>query len=184
MGPLQDPPERRANQERSCPPGKRLRRRPRRRLCLLKGCKQRFRAKHPRSRYCSDDCRREALRWSRWKAQKQYRSTGSGKKKRREQSRRHRKRASTRKRLKSAAQGPARVITSKFFRMLLRPAGLLRPVCSNQAFSPAALLFEGMPACSAARAGAGTALEGTPSAQSIPAALAQDRSFSLMKGSW
>ncbi len=182
MGPIQDPPERRANQEQRRRAAKRLTRRPRRRRCLLKGCERKFRPKHPWSRYCSEECRCRARRWSRWKAQKKYRSTGPGKKKRQEQSRRNRKQAGTRKRLKSAAHGPARVITAKFFRMPLRSAGLLCPVRSNEPFSPAALLFEGMPARSGACPGAGTALEGTLPARSSPAVLSQDGSFALMEG--
>ena len=88
-------------------------RRPRMRRCLLKGCERRFRPKHPWSRYCGDDCRSKARRWSRWKAQKRYRATGFGKQQRRAQSCRHRERVRTRKPSKSATDEPARVIKAK-----------------------------------------------------------------------
>jgi hypothetical protein len=115
MGPAQHPPEQRAKQERSRWAAKRHKRRPRLRWCLLKGCGQRFRPKHPWSRYCGDDCRNKAKRWSRWKAQKRYRGTGLGKQKRREQSCRHRERVRTRKPCKSPSDESARVIKAKNF---------------------------------------------------------------------
>jgi len=182
MGPTQDPPERHTNQDRSQRAAKRRTRRPRLRLCLLKGCERRFRPKHPWSRYCGDDCRSKARRWSRWKAQKRYRATGFGKQQRKAQSCRHRERVRTRKRSKSATNEPARVITVKFFRVHLRPSGLLRDVLANPPFPAAAILFEGMPARTGACPGAGTALEGTLPAGSGPAVLSQDRSFALMEG--
>lgn len=113
MGPTQDPTQRRANQERSRWAAKRRARRPRLRRCLLKGCERRFRPKHPWARYCGDDCRSKARRWSRWKAQKRYRVTGFGKQQRRAQSCRHRERIRTRKPSKSATDEPARIITAK-----------------------------------------------------------------------
>lgn len=64
----------------------------RERQCLLKGCDQPFRAKHPLARYCSGECRREARRWQRWKARLRYRSSPRGRGKRRDQSRRRRER--------------------------------------------------------------------------------------------
>jgi hypothetical protein len=64
-------------------------------------------------RYCSEECRREARRWSRWKAQQTYRETAAGKEKRNEQSRRYRERV--RKRSEQAPQETARVITKDFF---------------------------------------------------------------------
>lgn len=115
MRPTQDPPERDANQERIPRPAKRRSRRPRRRRCLLKGCERKFRPKHPWSRYCGDDCRSKARRWSRWKGQKRYRATGSGKKQRKAQSCRYRERVRTRKRSNSATNELARVITAKNF---------------------------------------------------------------------
>jgi len=64
--------------------------RPRTRRCLLKGCEHRFRPREARQRYCSEQCRREARRWSRWKAQQSYRATAGGREKRNGQSRRYR----------------------------------------------------------------------------------------------
>jgi hypothetical protein len=67
-------------------------RRPRRRVCLLKGCERRFRPVHPLARYCSPGCREEARRWREWKARHRYRQSEGGKQKRRAQSRRYRMR--------------------------------------------------------------------------------------------
>jgi len=75
----------------------RLRRRPRLRRCLLKGCERRFHPRHARQRYCSEGCRREARQWSRWKAQHRYRKTTAGKQKRNDQSRLYRERVRSRK---------------------------------------------------------------------------------------
>ena len=72
-------------------------RRPRPRLCLLKGCEQRFRPRRARQRYCSEPCRKAARAWSRWKAQQSYRATAAGKQKRNGQSRRYRERVRSRK---------------------------------------------------------------------------------------
>jgi len=41
---------------------------PRARHCLLKGCERRFDPRRATQRYCSEECRRAARRWSRWKA--------------------------------------------------------------------------------------------------------------------
>ncbi len=88
--------------------------------CLLKGCEQRFRPPQPRQRYCSEQCRKAARAWSRWKAQESYRTTAAGKQKRNGQSRRYRERVRSRKPPGSeAAPEAARVITKKFFRGLL-----------------------------------------------------------------
>ena len=96
------------------------------RHCLLKGCEQRFRPRQPRQRYCSAGCREAAREWSRWKAQDRYRATPAGKRKRNGQSRRYRERVRNRKQAgKEAVSESARVITTNFFRCLLRPAGLL-----------------------------------------------------------
>jgi hypothetical protein len=65
---------------------------PRARHCLLKGCERRFDPRRAAQRYCSEECRRAARRWSRWKAQQSYRATAAGKDKRNEQSRRYRER--------------------------------------------------------------------------------------------
>ena len=88
-------------------------RRPRERLCLLKGCEQPFRPSRARALYCSEACRRAARTWSRWKAQQIYRATRAGKDRRRQQSRRYRERV--RNRRPAAKKDAARVITHNFF---------------------------------------------------------------------
>jgi hypothetical protein len=124
MGPSESPTGRPENQEGR---RKRVTRRPRMRMCLLKGCEQRFHPRQARQRYCSERCRAEARRWSRWKAQQQYRATATGQQKRNGQSRRYRERVRSRKTPQPEAVGEAaRVITKNFFRGPLRPARLLR----------------------------------------------------------
>jgi hypothetical protein len=113
VGPDEDstlPPE---DREPGQPPG----RRPRTRCCLLKGCERRFCPQRARQRYCSDDCRRAARRWSRWKAQQNYRATAVGKERRNGQSRRYRQRARNRQPAapEEAVPEAARVITHHFF---------------------------------------------------------------------
>lgn len=91
-----------------------LARRPRTRMCLLKGCEQPFHPQQASERYCSAHCREKAREWSAWKAQQKYRATLWGKEKRKAQSRRYRKRkkeASDRE----AADEAARVISPKIF---------------------------------------------------------------------
>jgi hypothetical protein len=66
--------------------------RPRRRLCLLKGCEQAFEPSHAQARYCSACCRAGARRWRRWRASRTYRASEQGQSRRREQSRRYRQR--------------------------------------------------------------------------------------------
>ena len=66
--------------------------RPRRRLCLLKGCEQPFEPSHPQARYCSAGCRAAARRWRCWRASRTYRAGEAGQARRREQSRRYRER--------------------------------------------------------------------------------------------
>ncbi len=113
---------------------KRLARRPRMRRCLLKGCEQRFHPRQARQRYCSERCREAARQWSRWKAQQRYRATTGGKQKRHGQSQRYRERVRSGKPPEPEAVGEAaRVITKKFFRGLLRPAGLLRGIRTRAA---------------------------------------------------
>jgi hypothetical protein len=121
MGPAEDSTRLAEGQEH----GRRTRptRCPRTRSCLLKGCEQRFRPQRAQQRYCSEECRRAARRWSRWKAQQSYRATAAGKEKRNGQRRRYRERV--RNRQQPAPQEAARVITKDFFRSLLRSAGLL-----------------------------------------------------------
>jgi hypothetical protein len=64
----------------------------RRRRCLLKGCEQSYRPIRPQSRYCSDACRQEARRWRRRHASRTWRASPTGRRCRREQSRRYRQR--------------------------------------------------------------------------------------------
>ena len=136
-------------------------RRPRQRCCLLKGCEQRFDPRQAGQRYCSEDCRKAARKWSRWKAQQRYRETVAGKAKRNEQSRCYRQRAKTREASDpEAVKQAARVITPEhFFRAHLRPAGVLRAIRATASKSLAALLLRGMPASAGAGRAAGAALE-------------------------
>ncbi len=144
MGPTEHttcpPPDR----ETARPPGHH----PRSRLCLLKGCERRFHPRRPGERYCSEECRRAARDWSRWKAQQSYRATAAGKEKRNGQSRRYRQRVRDRGQTPpdDALPESARVITESFFRPLLRPARLLRGIHPGAPFAPAALLFTRLPA--------------------------------------
>jgi hypothetical protein len=104
-----------------------LKRRPRTRCCLLKGCEQRFHPQQARQRYCCDGCRKAARKWSRWKAQERYRESAAGQQKRNDQSRRYRERVKDQKPSElEAVSEAARVITTEHsFRPLLRPARLL-----------------------------------------------------------
>lgn len=157
------PPESRTSHPEKQEAGRRKRpvRRPRRRWCLLKGCEQRFRPRQARQRYCSECCREAARRWSVWKAQERYRETAAGQQKRNRQSRRYREKIKIRKPQEpEAVSGTARVITTEhFFRLLLRPAGLLRGNRASAAKSPATFLFARVPARAGAGAGTGAALE-------------------------
>ena len=89
MGPTQRPPKFVGLQEAwpSCSSP-----RPRRRLCLLKGCEQSFEPTHPQARYCTADCRAAARRWRCWRASRTYRASEEGQAQRREQSQRYRER--------------------------------------------------------------------------------------------
>jgi hypothetical protein len=119
MGPSEDCTRQPDRRERAR--GKRPRRRPRSRQCLLKGCERCFRPQRARERYCSPECREAARKWSHWKAQQKYRATAAGKKKRNGQSRRYRERVRERQPATSEEVLPqaARVITPNFFRSLL-----------------------------------------------------------------
>jgi hypothetical protein len=159
MGPLESPTGHRENQ------GARRRKRrgwrPRLRRCVLKGCEQRFHPRQARQRYCSQRCREEARKWSRWKAQQRYRETAGGQEKRNGQSRRYRERIKSRKPAQpEAVSEGARVITPEhFFRAHVRPAGLLWAIRASAAKSVAALLFVGMPASAGTGPRTGAALE-------------------------
>jgi hypothetical protein len=141
-------------------PGCRRRSAPRARRCLLKGCEQSFPPRRVDQRYCSEACRRAARRWSRWKAQQNYRATVVGRDKRNGQSRRYRERV--RNRLPAAPEEAipetARVITKNFFRSLLRPAGLLRGIRSAATITAPTFLFACMPARCGTSLAAGAAL--------------------------
>ena len=152
------PPESRTRPRKNQAAGRR--KQPRRRQCLLKGCEQRFRPRQARQRYCSEDCRKAARKWSRWKAQQKYRTTDGGKQKRNGQGRRYRERVKSRKPPESeAVSEAARVITQgHFFRAHLRPAGVLRRIRPTAAKSLAALLLRVVPASDGTRSTAGAAL--------------------------
>ena len=90
-------------------------RRPRRRVCLLKGCGRVFRPPQPLARYCSAACQAEARRWRQWKARRRYRQSLNGQQKRRAQSRRYRERRKERQAQETTAVAAARVIPTKFF---------------------------------------------------------------------
>jgi hypothetical protein len=159
MGPPESPTRHRENQATGR--RKRLPPRARTRRCLLKGCEQRFHARQARQRYCSERCRAEARKWSRWKAQQRYRETVAGQQKRNGQSQRYRERVKNRKPPEpEAVNETARVITPEdFFRAHVRPARVLRAIRTPAAKSLATLLFAGVPASAGAGRGAGTALE-------------------------
>ena len=67
------------------------------RRCLLKGCEQSFRPRHPQERYCCPRCRQEAAHWRRWHSSRTYRASEPGKQRRQQQSRRYRERLQQRR---------------------------------------------------------------------------------------
>jgi hypothetical protein len=67
------------------------------RICLLKGCEERFSPQHPRARYCSEPCRDAARDWSVWQAGRRYRPSERGKECRRQQAYRYRERVRQRR---------------------------------------------------------------------------------------
>lgn len=116
MSPCEDPSTHPQNQAKESRQPRRPRaRRPRSRVCLLKGCTQTFRPDHPLERYCGDECRERARQWREWKARQRYRQSNEGKQKRRAQNRRYRLRIKSRKSEKPAAGSVARVIATKLF---------------------------------------------------------------------
>ena len=158
MGPSENHTRPRRNQTAGRP---KRPRRPRMRRCLLKGCEQSFHPRQAGQRYCGEDCRKAARRWSRWKAQRKYRATVAGKAKRNHQSQCYRERVKTRKPPETEpVNEAARVISPEhFFRTQLRPAGVLRAIRTSAAKSFAALLFACLPARDGASPATGTALE-------------------------
>lgn len=105
MGPSEDRPTTEKNQDGRLRTTRRRNpaRRPRSRICLLKGCERRFRPRHPLTRYCSDGCRGQARRWREWKARHRYRQSEGGKQKRQAQSRRYRIRRKRAEKAKAAS---------------------------------------------------------------------------------
>ncbi len=143
-------------------------RQPRTRQCLLKGCGRHFRPRQGRERYCSQECRRAARKWSCWKARQSYRATATGKEKRNGQSRRYRERVKHRQQAAPPQADPAaRVITQDFFRAPLRPPRLLRGLRPPAAITTPAILLAGLQAGHGASLGART-----PVAPGAAAALA------------
>jgi hypothetical protein len=140
---------------------KRRVRRPRRRVCLLKGCERVFRPQQPLARYCSEACRAEARRWRQWKARRRYRHSPNGKQKRQAQSRRYRERRQVAPERKTVIDSAARVIPIEFFFVLLRPSGVLCGIPAQPAFTPAAVLFPPLPPRAGTGSGAGAALAPT-----------------------
>jgi hypothetical protein len=92
-----------------------------------------------------------------------YRATEHGKDKRKDQCRRNRRRIKKRENPElEPADEAARVITTDFFRLLLRPARVLRDVQAQPEITAATLLLKGMPESYGACLGAGTAMEESP----------------------
>lgn len=157
MGPSENRTPRCAKQHRAG--RKRPTRRPRGRQCLLKGCGRRFRPRQARERYCSQECRQGARKWSCWKARQSYRSTDAGKQKRNGQSRRYRERVKSRQQPVAPQADPAaRVITQDFFRALLRPTRLLSGLRASAAFAAPTILYARLPAGHGTSLGARTPL--------------------------
>ena len=167
MGPSENHTRPRRNQRAGRP---KRPRRPRMRRCLLKGCEQSFHPRQAGQRYCGEECRKAARRWSRWKAQRKYRTTVAGKARRNHQSQCYRERVKTRKPPETEpVNEAARVISAEdFFRTQLRPARLLRAIRTAAAKSFAALLFACLPgrdgASPATRAALGTSAGAPPRA--------------------
>jgi hypothetical protein len=164
MGPSEDHPKRLQNQGKERNPRRNIRtRRPRSRICLLKGCGLMFRPEHPLTRYCSQRCRDQARRWREWKARHRYRQSFHGKRIRRAQSCRYRVRRKERKKQRTGAEGVARVIPRKFFFVLLRSSRMLRGIPPQPPLASAAVLFPCMSPCYGTCCRAREALAGAPS---------------------
>jgi hypothetical protein len=136
-------------------------RRPRRRVCLLKGCGRVFRAQQPMARYCSEACQAEARRWRQWKARRRYRQSPNGKQKRQAQNRRYRARRKEQQGRETTAVAAARVIPTRFFFVLLRPSRVLCGIPAHPAVAPAAVLFPRLSSRAGTGAGARAALAPT-----------------------
>ena len=154
MGPPENRTRQFGNQGRARKPPAHL---PRTRRCLLKGCERRFRPKQARERYCSPECRRAARTWSCWKAHQRYRATAAGRKSRQGQSRRYRERVRNRQQsAPSPAVADARVITTDFFRSLLRSPRLLPGIRATAEIAAPTILFARVPAGPGTRSGTRT----------------------------
>lgn len=137
-------------------------RRPRRRVCLLKGCKRVFRPQQPLARYCREACREQARRWRQWKARRRYRRSANGQQRRQAQSRRYRERRKERPARENRYPNHREGHPSKIFFalrvVLLRPPGVLCGLPAHQAVPRAAVLFPGLPTCCGAGSREGKAL--------------------------
>jgi hypothetical protein len=162
VGPAEHPSSLLENQGKGSSPQRKPRaRRPRSRICLLKGCGRVFRPIHPLARYCSDCCREAARKWRQWEARHRYRRTARGKQIRRAQSRRYRQRRKRRDKGKTGIIDGARVITRKFFFVHLRSPWMLRRIRAQPALAVAEILFPCVSPGSATGPGAREALAGT-----------------------
>jgi hypothetical protein len=134
--------------------GHRRRRGRRARRCLLKGCERWFVPTRPQARYCGATCRAAAARWRQWKAQQRYRQTARGRACRGAQSRRRRQRQRERPRERAGSPSCVRawVIAQRQIFLHLRSAWLLCDVRAAPAFSPPAILWNGLSACVGTRA--------------------------------
>src|SRR5438128_11305659 len=146
MSPDQDLTPRQRNELQDNKEGRRRpARQPRSRECLLKGCGRAFRPGHPMARYCSQECRQKARQWSQWKSRQRWRQSENGRKKRQQQSDRHRERlrrvgdASCGR--KDGAGGSSQGGVGKFFFAYLRSLRLLREVSTKSALAAAAILL-------------------------------------------
>jgi len=165
MSPSQDRSTRQRNQlqDNKQETGRRGRQ-PRSRECLLKGCGKKFRPRHPMARYCSEECRLKARQWSQWKSRQRWRQSENGRKKRKQQSVRHRERlrlaGRATSRRENAARGSSQAAPPNFFWRHLRSPGLLRVFSEKPAFAKATILLPPLRAGIRARVGARETMEG------------------------
>ena len=159
MGLCEDPSTRSQNQAtEKNPRWKRRVRRPRSRICLLKGCGRTFRPEHPLTRYCSAPCREQARQWREWKARHRYRQADGGRQKRQAQSRRYRLRRKAREKQKTAAVSGREGHHNKIFFVLLRSPRVLRGVSAQPEVTAAEVLYPCVSPCPGTGFGAGEAL--------------------------
>jgi len=142
-------------------------RRPRSRVCLLKGCGRIFRPKQPMARYCSEACQVEARRWRQWKARRRYRQSANGKRKRQAQSRRYRERQKDRQVQESAAVAAVRVIPTKFFFRAHVTVRVAMRSSIAPGDHPCKVLLPRLSSCAGAGCGAGAALAATTPALAV-----------------